>query len=79
MAIKWAHRDRDTAMRTTGLPAGLYVGKSGGAGLTKDVAFLRAKKKPCACCGTLFRPTLKRRMLCVDCYRNGGPADDMPD
>ena len=30
-----------------------------------------AKQRPCACCGRTFRQTLKRRMLCANCYLYG--------
>ena len=28
-------------------------------------------KRPCAGCGRRFQPTVKRRMLCTECYRRG--------
>ena len=28
-------------------------------------------QRPCANCGSTFQPTLRRRMLCVLCYRDG--------
>ncbi len=26
-------------------------------------------KQPCSCCGRLFQPTDRRRMLCINCYK----------
>ncbi|MDE0718790.1 MAG: hypothetical protein OXH64_12725 [Rhodospirillaceae bacterium] len=31
----------------------------------------KAPKRPCARCGTMFQPTVKRRMLCLGCYKDG--------
>ena len=28
-------------------------------------------ERPCACCGNLFQPTQKRRLLCHGCFRYG--------
>ena len=28
-------------------------------------------KRPCASCGNLFQPTVRRRMLCHRCFKDG--------
>ena len=45
-------------------------------GSTSTSARIRAKepcgnKRPCACCGTKFQPTVTRRALCRDCFKYG--------
>ena len=32
-------------------------------------------KRPCACCGRRFQPTVRRRLLCAGCF---GSASDSP-
>lgn len=34
-----------------------------------DPASPKVPKRPCARCGNPFQPTVKRRMLCLGCYK----------
>ena len=36
--------------------------------LPPDGRTVRGKPRPCARCGRKFQPTIKRRMLCAECY-----------
>ena len=36
---------------------------------------LDCPERECACCGRLFQPTLRRRLLCARCYRFGDRID----
>lgn len=31
--------------------------------------YLKRKKRKCSNCGAEFRPTLQRRLLCINCFR----------
>lgn len=35
-------------------------------------------KRPCACCGNRFQPTVRRRMLCARCFNGGGESAIAP-
>lgn len=42
----------------------------------KGIKYVATKGKKCSKCGSLFIPTVKRRMLCVVCFT--GPSEEMP-
>ena len=60
------HRGRQLA---AGEAPALRYAVADGHATHRTEARTGAPKRPCARCGNLFFPTLKRRMLCNSCYR----------
>ncbi len=53
-------------------PAAERAARRGGLpDLPPDGRSPRGERRPCANCGRRFQPTIKRRMLCANCFARG--------
>ena len=43
---------------------------------TGDRPLPNAAERPCARCGRMFPPSLKRRLLCLGCFKNASGGDE---
>ena len=48
-------------------------------GFALDSPDLARPERPCACCGVVFQPSVRRRVLCRPCFVSGdGPLRPLP-